>query len=207
MRSYRLKRPFDLLVATPMFLLSLPVQAMIALLVARKLGRPVLFRQCRPGMGGEPFELIKFRTMLEPDPNRGLVDDASRLTPFGATLRATSLDELPTLLNIIRGDMSFVGPRPLLVQYLDRYTPEQARRHEVRPGVTGLAQISGRNDIEWDRKLALDVEYVDRHSLPGDLRILITTARNVLRQAGINTPGHATTTEFMGSTDAVRAEP
>lgn len=193
------KRVFDLLITVPVFILTLPVQAAVAVLIAKKLGRPVLFRQQRPGLRAEPFELIKFRTMMAPDPNRGLVDDASRLTDFGAKLRAMSLDELPTLLNIIRGDMSLVGPRPLLMQYLDRYTPEQARRHEVRPGLTGLAQISGRNDIEWDRKLALDVAYVDRISMVVDLRILAATARKVVRRDGITAPGQATTTEFMGS--------
>lgn len=199
MSSPRIKRGFDLLVAVPAFILTLPLQAAVAFLISRKLGRPVLFRQQRPGLRAEPFELIKFRTMLAPDPNRGLVDDASRLTDFGAKLRATSLDELPTLLNVIRGDMSLVGPRPLLMKYLGRYTPEQARRHEVRPGLTGLAQISGRNDIEWDRKLALDVEYVENHSMLGDVRILAATARNVIRRDGITAPGQATTTEFMGS--------
>lgn len=206
MPSRRAKRGFDLLVAVPLFVITLPVQAAVAFLVARKLGRPVLFRQRRPGLGGEPFELVKFRTMLAPDASRGLVDDASRLTAFGATLRATSLDELPTLFNIIRGDMSLVGPRPLLMQYLGRYTPEQARRHEVRPGLTGLAQISGRNDIEWDRKLALDVEYVDHHSMVGDLKILLVTARDVVRRDGITTPGQATATEFLGS-GAMRGHP
>ncbi len=200
MPSGRLKRAFDLAVAVPVFILTLPVQAAVAVLVARKLGSPVLFRQRRPGLLAEPFELVKFRTMLAPDPERGLVDDASRLTPFGAALRATSLDELPTLFNVIRGDMSLVGPRPLLMHYLDRYTPEQARRHEVRPGLTGLAQVSGRNDIEWARKLALDVEYVDHHSMVGDLKILLATAGSVVRRDGITAPGQATTTEFEGIT-------
>jgi len=199
----RRKRLFDLAVAIPAVVLTLPVQAVVAVLVARKLGRPVLFRQIRPGLDGEPFELIKFRTMVPPDPGRGLVDDAARLTDFGAKLRATSLDELPTLLNVIRGDMSLVGPRPLLMQYLDRYTPLQARRHEVRPGRTGLAQVSGRNAIGWEEKLALDVQYVDHQSIRTDLRILIATARQVVRGDGITAPGHVTTTEFMGSSGAM----
>lgn len=199
MRSDRIKRLFDLLVAVAVFVLTLPVQAAVALLVARNLGRPVLFRQQRPGLRGEPFEVIKFRTMLPFDPSRGQIDDASRMTHLGATLRATSLDELPSLLNIIRGDMSLVGPRPLLTRYMDRYTPEQARRHAVRPGLTGLAQISGRNAIDWDRKLALDLEYVDRRTMLLDLRILLVTIGQVLRRDGITAPGEATTTEFMGS--------
>lgn len=199
MGSARTKRLIDLAVAVPAFAVSLPVQGAIAVLVARKLGRPVLFRQRRPGLHGRPFTMVKFRTMLAPDPAAGRVDDADRMTAFGAALRATSLDELPTLLNVIRGDMSLVGPRPLLMQYLDRYTPEQARRHEVRPGLTGLAQVSGRNAIEWDDKLALDVEYVDRRSLRLDLRILLLTVRQVVRRDGITAPGHVTTAEFMGS--------
>lgn len=199
MWSDRVKRGFDLAVAIPAFVLTLPVQAVIAALVARTLGRPVFFRQRRPGLHGEPFELIKFRTMRPVDPSRAHNDDASRMTPLGSKLRATSLDELPTLLNIIRGDMSLVGPRPLLMQYLGRYDADQARRHEVRPGLTGLAQVSGRNAIEWERKLELDVEYVDQRSLRLDLRILALTARQVLRREGITAPGEATTTEFMGS--------
>src|SRR6478752_3151472 len=185
----RRKRLFDLAVAIPAVVLTLPVQAVVAVLVARKLGRPVLFRQLRPGLDGEPFELIKFRTMAPPDPGRGLVDDAARLTDFGAKLRATSLDELPTLLNVIRGDMSLVGPRPLLMQYLDRYTPEQHRRHDVRPGLTGLAQVSGRNALSWEDKFRLDVEYVKAESLRLDLRILAMTVRSVLRREGISAEG------------------
>lgn len=196
------KRAFDLAIAVPAFVVSLPVQGVIAGLIARKLGRPVLFRQERPGLHGAPFRLVKFRTMLAPDPAAGRVDDADRMTGFGARLRATSLDELPTLLNVIRGDMSLVGPRPLLMRYLDRYTPDQARRHEVRPGLTGLAQVSGRNAIDWDDKLALDVQYVDRQSLRLDLRILLVTVRQVVRRDGITAPGHVTTAEFMGSPTA-----
>lgn len=199
MTSVPIKRIVDLTVALPALLLSLPLQMVIAGIIARNLGRPVLFRQMRPGLGGEPFELIKFRTMLPVDPTRDQVDDASRMTTFGRKLRATSMDELPTLINIIRGDMSLVGPRPLLMQYMERYDAQQARRHEVRPGLTGLAQVSGRNAIRWERKLALDVEYVDRQSTLLDLRILALTLIQVLRREGINSPGEATTTEFMGS--------
>lgn len=207
MAPARVTRLLDLAIAVPALVVSLPVQGVIAVLIARKLGRPVLFRQRRPGLHGRPFELIKFRTMLPPDPAAGRVDDAARMTPFGAALRATSLDELPTLLNVVRGDMSLVGPRPLLMQYLDRYTPEQARRHEVRPGLTGLAQVSGRNAIGWDDKLALDVEYVDHRSLRLDLRILLLTVRQVVRRDGITAPGHVTTTEFMGSRAAADQRP
>ena len=155
--------------------LSLPVQLAIAVAVAMKIGRPILFRQARPGLHGKPFVMVKFRTMLPIDPSRGWTDDASRMTPFGRTLRSTSLDELPTLWNIIRGDMSVVGPRPLLMKYLERYTPEQARRHEVRPGLTGLAQISGRNAISWEQKLALDVQYVHNRSLIIDFKMIVAT--------------------------------
>lgn len=160
---------------------------------------PVLFRQERPGLHGEPFEMVKFRTMLAPDPARGLVDDADRLTRLGRVLRATSLDELPSLWNIVRGDMSLVGPRPLLMRYLPRYSPEQARRHDVRPGLTGLAQVSGRNALTWERKFELDVEYVEHHTLRGDLRILLATVAKVLRRDGIAAEDSVTMPEFMGS--------
>jgi len=192
------KRVFDLIVTTPALVLSLPVQAVVAVAVRRKLGSPVLFEQERPGLDGQVFVMRKFRTMLEPDPAKGLVTDADRLTPFGVFLRSTSLDELPTLWNIVRGDMSVVGPRPLLVRYLERYSPEQARRHEVRPGLTGLAQVSGRNAVSWDQRLALDVEYVDTHTLRGDLRIIGRTVAAVLRRDGIAAEGDVTMPEFMG---------
>lgn len=195
----RLKRAIDLAVTVPVMIASLPVQAAIALLVARNLGRPVLFRQMRPGRGGEPFTLIKFRTMRPVDPKHGWTDDASRLTAFGRMLRSTSLDELPTLWNVIRGDMSLVGPRPLLMQYLARYSPIQARRHEVRPGLTGLAQVSGRNALDWEERLRLDVEYVDRRCLDLDLRIALRTVSAVLRREGITGVGHVTVAEFMGT--------
>ncbi|GAA1748859.1 sugar transferase [Nostocoides vanveenii] len=197
--SYRGKRLLDLVLAGPAFVLSLPVQALTALAVRVTMGSPVLFRQQRPGLHGEPFEMVKFRTMLVPDPERGLVTDADRMTRVGAFLRSTSLDELPTLWNIVRGDMSVVGPRPLLMQYLDRYTPEQARRHEVRPGLTGLAQVNGRNAISWEEKFAYDVEYVDNHSLVGDLRIIRDTVLQVVRRHGISAEDAPTMPEFLGS--------
>jgi lipopolysaccharide/colanic/teichoic acid biosynthesis glycosyltransferase len=164
------------------------------------MGGPILFRQQRPGLDGTPFELIKFRTMT--DARRADADtrlDAERLTPLGKFLRSTSIDELPTLWNVVRGDMSLVGPRPLLMQYLRRYTREQARRHEVRPGITGWAQIRGRNALGWEEKFRLDVEYVDRIGLRLDLRILLETLVVVLRRRGISAHGHATMPEFLGS--------
>jgi lipopolysaccharide/colanic/teichoic acid biosynthesis glycosyltransferase len=195
----RVKRAMDLAIAVPVFILTLPVQAGTALVIRVRLGSPVFFRQQRPGLHGEPFVMVKFRTMRNVDPAHGLVDDASRMTALGHRLRATSLDELPTLWSIIRGDLSLVGPRPLLMQYLDRYTAEQARRHEVRPGLTGLAQVSGRNALTWEDKFRLDVEYVDHHSLLGDLKILLATMRSVVRREGITAAGEATMPEFLGS--------
>lgn len=193
------KRLFDLAVAVPALVLSLPVQGAVALAVRRTMGSPVLFTQARPGLHGRVFVMRKFRTMLEPDPAVGLVSDADRLIPFGAFLRSTSLDELPTLWNIVRGDMSVVGPRPLLVSYLERYSPEQARRHDVRPGLTGLAQVSGRNSLSWEQRLSLDVEYVDNHSIRGDLAIIARTVSAVLRRDGISAQGDVTMPEFLGS--------
>jgi lipopolysaccharide/colanic/teichoic acid biosynthesis glycosyltransferase len=181
------KRAFDLIVAGLAGVLTLPVAGVVAVAVRRSLGRPVLFRQTRIGMGSRPFELVKFRTMRPVDPARGWVDDESRMTRLGELLRATSLDELPSLWNIVRGDMSLVGPRPLLPQYLGRYSPEQARRHEVRPGLTGLAQ-----------RLRLDVEYVDTRSFLGDLVIIARTVGAVFRREGISAEGHVTMSEFMG---------
>ena len=200
--SYRGKRLLDLVLTTPILCVSLPVQAATALAIRVRMGRPVLFRQQRPGLGGEPFEMLKFRTMLQPDPERDLVTDAERMTGLGSFLRSTSLDELPTLWNIVRGDMSVVGPRPLLMRYLHRYSPEQARRHEVRPGLTGLAQVNGRNAISWEDKFNYDVTYVDTHSLWGDLQIILRTVLQVARRDGITAAGEATTTEFMGRQSA-----
>lgn len=192
------KRAIDLGLSAVALVVSAPVQAAVAVTVLVAHGRPVYFRQPRPGRDGLVFELVKFRTMRDPDDQR--LDDADRLTPVGRFLRSTSLDELPTLWNVLRGDMSLVGPRPLLVAYLDRYTPEQARRHEVRPGVTGLAQVSGRNALAWQDRFALDVDYVDQRSLALDLSILWRTAGAVLRQRGITGAGEATMSEFVGPT-------
>jgi lipopolysaccharide/colanic/teichoic acid biosynthesis glycosyltransferase len=190
------KRVIDVVVAALGLIVTAPVQAAVAVLVARNLGRPVLFRQQRPGLGGRPFTLVKFRSMHDPDPEAGLVTDAERLTSFGRRLRATSVDELPTLWNVLRGDMSLVGPRPLLMQYLDRYSPEQARRHDVRPGITGLAQVCGRNSLSWEDKLAADLRYVDTRSLPLDLRVLALTLVAVARRSGITHGRDATMPEF-----------
>lgn len=194
-----LKRVIDLVVSVVGLVVLAPVQAVVALLVLVRLGRPVFFRQLRPGRHGVLFELVKFRTMSAPDPRRGLVSDADRLTAVGRALRAASLDELPTLLNVLRGDMSLVGPRPLLPQYLALYSDEQARRHEVRPGLTGLAQVRGRNGLSWPARLALDVEYIDTRSTAADLRILAATVRTVLRREGITAPDAATMPPFTGA--------
>jgi lipopolysaccharide/colanic/teichoic acid biosynthesis glycosyltransferase len=176
-----MKRLFDIVVAaTCLFVLAVPL-LMLALLVRCKLGRPVLFRQIRPGLGGKPFQMVKFRSMTDArGPDGALLPDVERLPPFGRFLRASSLDELPELWNVLRGDMSLVGPRPLLMEYLPLYSTEQSRRHEVRPGITGLAQVSGRNTLTWDQKFALDVQYVDRVSASLDIQILFATVKKVL---------------------------
>jgi lipopolysaccharide/colanic/teichoic acid biosynthesis glycosyltransferase len=194
-----LKRVIDVLGATAALVVFLPLMLAVAAVVRVALGRPVLFRQRRPGLRGRPFVLVKFRTMRDVDEARGLVTDAERLTKVGRALRATSLDELPTLWNVLRGQVSLVGPRPLLMEYLSRYTPQEARRHEVRPGVTGLAQVRGRNALRWEDKFALDVWYVDHRSAWLDLRILAETVRVVLRRDGINAEGEATAPQFLGS--------
>lgn len=193
-----LKRALDILGAALALIVLSPVIAVVAVLVAVKLGRPVLFRQQRPGKDGRIFTLYKFRSMCSVDVAREMVTDEQRLTRFGTLLRSTSLDELPSLWNVLRGDMSVVGPRPLLVEYLPRYTPEQARRHEVRPGITGLAQVSGRNALSWEEKFALDVRYVDRRSFVVDARILWATLGSVFGREGINHDGHATMMKFEG---------
>jgi len=195
-----MKRLLDLLLAGTALLLLWPALLLVALLVRANLGSPVLFRQTRPGLGGAPFQIIKFRTMRDATrPDGRPLPDAERLTRFGRFLRASSLDELPELWNVVRGDMSLVGPRPLLVQYLERYSPRQARRHEVRPGITGWAQVNGRNAITWEEKFELDVWYVDHKSLMLDLKILWLTFASVLRREGVSQPGHATMEEFMGN--------
>ncbi|MGW9156993.1 sugar transferase [Microbacterium sp. NPDC055665] len=191
-----LKRGLDLVVSAVALVLLSPVIVATAVLVAVKLGRPVVFAQARPGKDGRIFTLYKFRSMRSVDEARGWVTDADRLTPFGVRLRSTSLDELPSLWNVLRGDMSIVGPRPLLVEYLERYTPEQARRHEVRPGITGLAQVTGRNAISWESKFRQDVRYVDRRSAGLDLRIVLATIGSVLKRDGISAEGHVTMSKF-----------
>jgi sugar transferase EpsL len=200
MRSYSGKRLVDLLLTIPALIVLSPFLTILALWVYRELGSPVLFRQQRPGLHGQPFTLLKFRTMTDArDADGHLLPDAERLTRLGRFLRRTSLDELPELINVLRGEMSLVGPRPLLMQYLERYTPQQARRHEVRPGLTGWAQINGRNAISWEQKFALDVWYVDHQSLWLDVKILFWTVGRVLRREGINQAGQATINEFMGT--------
>lgn len=200
-----IKRPLDCLLASCGLIVLSPLMGVTALLVKEKLGTPVIFAQERPGMIDEKtgkekiFKLYKFRSMTDArDENGKLLPDGERLTKFGRTLRATSLDELPELFNIVKGDMAIVGPRPLLVKYLDRYTPVQRRRHEVRPGLTGLAMSKVRNSAGWDKKFELDVEYVDKISFLFDLKIILWTIRIVLKREGINEPGNATNSEFMG---------
>ncbi len=185
-----------------MLLLLLPLIMLVSLLVAIFLGRPVFFRQQRPGRCGRLFEMIKFRSMTDARDDSGqLLADDQRLTRFGAFLRASSIDEFPELWNVLKGQMSLVGPRPLLVQYLDRYSDEQFRRHEVAPGITGWAQVNGRNSISWDEKFSLDLWYVDHYSLWVDVKILFLTVRNVVRRSGISAEGHATMPEFGGNGD------
>ena len=194
------KRALDVLIAAVALALLSPLVLAVALAVRLRLGSPVLFRQQRPGLSGEPFTILKFRTMKDATDAEGRpLPDAERLTPLGRILRATSLDELPELVNVIKGDMSLVGPRPLLMQYLERYTPEQTRRHEVRPGITGWAQVHGRNALTWEEKFDLDVWYVDNRTLWLDLRILAMTVASVLRREGISQPGSATAEEFTGT--------
>lgn len=194
-----MKRLFDLLAsAIGLLILTVPL-VLLAWQVRRKLGSPVLFTQVRPGLHGKPFRMVKFRTMTYARDARGaLLPDAQRLTPFGRFLRSSSFDELPELWNVFKGDMSLVGPRPLLMEYLPLYTPDQARRHGVRPGITGLAQVSGRNAISWADKFALDVWYVDHRSLWLDVRILWLTVRKVVVRDGINAEGEATMSRFEG---------
>ncbi len=194
------KRGLDAFLAAGALIVLSPALLITAILVRIRLGSPVFFTQERPGRDGIVFRLYKFRTMLPP--KDGVIDpaqDAARLTPFGKKLRATSLDELPELINIIKGDMAVVGPRPLLIQYLGRYNEHQARRHEVRPGFTGLAQVHGRNAISWEEKFDWDVKYVDRITFRGDVKIILDTVRTVFKREGISAAGEATMGEFMGS--------
>lgn len=197
-----LKRIFDLCIASAALIALAPLLLIIAALVRVSLGAPVIFRQQRPGLHGKPFTLLKFRSMTDArDAEGNLLPDDRRLTRFGRFLRSSSLDELPELINVVRGDMSLVGPRPLLMEYLDRYTPEQMRRHAVRPGITGWAQVNGRNAITWEQKFALDVWYVDHLSFWLDLRILALTVWRVARCEGINQRGCATVTIFQGTSE------
>ena len=200
-----MKRVFDVVAASlGLVVLALPL-LMLALLVRCQLGSPILFRDRRPGLHGEPFELIKFRSMTdERGPDGEWLPDADRLTPFGRFLRSTSLDELPELWNVVKGEMSLVGPRPLLMDYLPLYSPTQARRHEMRPGITGWAQVNGRNAISWEEKFELDVWYVDNQSLLLDLKILWLTLHKVLAREGISAAGEATISEFKGTNDSVQ---
>ncbi len=194
-----IKRLFDILASALGLLLLSPVIAIVAWQIRRKLGSPVLFRQVRPGLDGKPFEMIKFRTMRDAvDAQGNPLPDSERMTPLGSFLRASSLDELPELWNVLRGEMSLVGPRPLLMEYLPLYRPEQYRRHEVRPGVTGWAQINGRNALSWEEKFKLDVWYVDNRSLLLDLKIIFLTIKKVVVRDGISAEGEATMPKFTG---------
>ena len=195
-----MKRLFDLALTLPGVLVISPLLLILSLLVRWKHGSPVLFCQTRPGVYGKPFKMYKFRTMTnERDAEGNLPPDDQRLTPFGKFLRSTSLDELPELINVLKGEMSLVGPRPLLMEYLPLYSPEQARRHEVRPGITGWAQVNGRNAIGWDDKFKLDVWYVDNQSLWLDIKILWMTFQKVFKREGISQDGQATASKFTGS--------
>ncbi len=195
-----MKRIFDLVLTLLGILLVLPLILSIALLVRVKLGSPVFFKQLRPGLNGQAFMMYKFRSMTDiRDEQDQLLPDSQRLTTCGKFLRSTSLDELPALINVMKGEMSLVGPRPLLMEYVDRYTPEQSRRHEVRPGITGWAQVNGRNAISWEDKFKLDVWYVDNRSLRLDMKILVMTVVKVFKRADINQEGQATAEKFIGS--------
>jgi lipopolysaccharide/colanic/teichoic acid biosynthesis glycosyltransferase len=202
------KRTIDIMLTLLAIVTLSPLFVIVAVWIRLTLGAPVLFRQRRPGLGGKPFVMYKFRTMKDACDVEGRpLPDEQRLTRFGRFLRSTSVDEMPELINVLRGEMSVVGPRPLLMQYLDRYTPEQFRRHEVRPGITGWAQVNGRNAISWEEKFRLDVWYVDHWSLWLDLRILLRTVWIGLRREGISAAGHATMPEFMGTTHSQNPSP
>jgi sugar transferase EpsL len=193
------KRIFDFFLALLAIILFSPVLVGLALMARQRLGTPILFRQYRPGLRGKVFTLFKFRTMNDKrDPAGQLMPDAERLEPFGRLLRSSSLDELPELFNVLKGEMSLVGPRPLLIEYLELYSPEQMRRNEVKPGITGWAQVNGRNNLSWEEKFALDIWYIDNLSLWLDLKILLLTARQIIMREGINQPGQATVEHFRG---------
>ncbi len=194
-----IKRFFDIAASALGLLLLAPVIAVVACLIRRKLGAPMLFRQVRPGLNGRPFQMVKFRTMRDAlDSNDSPLSDSERMTPFGGFLRSSSLDELPELWNVLKGDMSLVGPRPLLMEYLPLYSSEQYRRHEVRPGVTGWAQVNGRNALSWEEKFKLDVWYVDNRSFWLDLKIILLTIKKVLVREGISADGEVTMSKFTG---------
>ncbi|MDH2045894.1 sugar transferase [Acinetobacter johnsonii] len=195
-----LKRLLDIVIASSALVLLSPIYALVAYKVKKNLGSPVLFRQVRPGLHGKPFEMIKFRSMKDAlDTAGNPLPDSERLTPFGKMLRATSLDEMPELWNVIKGDMSIVGPRPLLMEYLPLYNSEQAKRHEVRPGITGYAQVNGRNAISWEKKFELDTWYVNNHSLWLDFKIMLKTVKKVLAKDDISAEGDVTMNKFTGS--------
>jgi lipopolysaccharide/colanic/teichoic acid biosynthesis glycosyltransferase len=203
-----IKRAFDIILASVALVILSPVLLVVALYVARRIGRPVLFVQERAGLHGRPFRMYKFRTMTNAtDASGQLLPDAERLPPAGQRLRATSLDELPEIWNIVKGDMSLVGPRPLLMRYLPRYSAEQARRHDVRPGLTGHAQVNGRNSLSWDDKFALDVWYVDHRNLWLDLKILVATVVKIFDRSGISGADTATMNEFMGAAPKTQDRP
>ncbi|MFI0794547.1 sugar transferase [Micromonospora rubida] len=199
------KRALDIVLSATGLLLAAPILGAVALAVLITMGRPILFRQARPGRHGQLFQLVKFRSMTVGGEDGAPADDGARLTPFGRWLRTTSLDELPQLWNVLRGEMSLVGPRPLLPSYLARYTREQFRRHDVRPGITGLQQVYGRNALTWEERFALDVRYVRSRSLALDVRILFRTVRIVLRREGITAPGVATAREYLGPPELATA--
>ena len=202
----KIKRLIDITASGAALVVLSPVLAATAYKVKKNLGSPVFFKQTRPGLNGKPFEMIKFRTMKDGmDKEGNLLPDSERLTPFGQKLRSTSLDELPELWNVLKGDMSLVGPRPLLMEYLPLYNSEQARRHNVRPGVTGYAQVNGRNAISWEQKFALDTWYVDNQSLWLDIKILVKTVKQVLIKDGISADGEATMSKFTGSTSTTES--
>ncbi|TYO93233.1 lipopolysaccharide/colanic/teichoic acid biosynthesis glycosyltransferase [Desulfallas thermosapovorans DSM 6562] len=196
---YTIKRTMDFLISLIGLIVIFPILAIVAILIRLNMGTPVIFRQVRPGLHGKPFTMYKFRTMKDERDGQGNpLPDEQRLTRLGRFLRATSLDELPELWNVLKGDMSLVGPRPLLMEYLDRYTPEQARRHEVKPGITGWAQVNGRNAVSWEERFKLDIWYVDNWGLRMDIKILWLTLLKTIKREGISAQGHATMPEFKG---------
>lgn len=200
MRSPVLKRIIDIIGALVGLIVSSPIMLIVSLIIYLTMGRPVFFKQLRPGMNGKPFVIYKFRTMLDlKDKDGNLLPDEKRITAIGRFLRSTTLDELPEFWNVLKGDMSLVGPRPLLMEYLPRYTPEQARRHNVKPGMTGWAQVNGRNAITWEEKFKLDVWYVDNWNIPLDLKIIFLTILKVFKREGVSAEGYATMPEFVGS--------